>query len=104
MRVEQIEQIVLSAMIEGKVLQFDLTSPEQKECFELLRSIRILEPVPHEPTDPKAQGSTLQSARLGVRADSQETVYVRVASDWREKWQRWKDENTGTYATQKPDH
>jgi hypothetical protein len=99
--IEQMEQTILSAMIDGKTFEYDLTTPDKKRCFEVLKAEGILNEVP-QPTDPHNKVTSLREARSVARATAQKSVFVHVASDWQDKWKRWRkeNENTGGYPVQ----
>jgi len=103
-KIEQMEQVILSTLIDGRIFELDLKSPERKECFDLLVSINIFEVVPPEPTDLRTPIVSLQQAKEMAKANTR-GVRVRIAVDWREKWERWRkeNENTGGYPVQDGD-
>ena len=104
------DQSVFEAMIEevagesvdGKAFTLAVKTPERKRCYEELKAARILIDVPIQPDDPKILGSTLRTARLGVRAKAlaEENVLVRATEDWRANWEKYNDDTFGTYRVQ----
>ena len=69
-KIEQMERVIVSALIDGRIFELDLKPPERKECFDLLVGINILEVVPPEPTDLRTPIVSLQQAHAMAMANA----------------------------------